>query len=217
MANQTERRIDVAEAAPATKKVLTDPDAPPAELRSAGIMEADREAKANPDPITGAHGAHPLGTGIGAASAGAAGAAIGSALGPAGSVVGGAIGAVVGAVAGGLAGKAVAEGINPSEEDDYWSEAYASRPYVGPGSVYDDFRPAYRYGWEARPLHADKTFDEVEDHLKTGWERVKGESKLEWDKARDATRDAWDRVTPGTAVQRENEQSEKYRGETGNG
>src|SRR3982751_4572243 len=63
----------------------------------------------NPDPITGAPGSHPIGTGIGAAGGGiAAGAAIGSFAGPVGTV----IGAVVGAVAGGLAGKGVAEMID---------------------------------------------------------------------------------------------------------
>ncbi|NJL23055.1 MAG: hypothetical protein HC895_23115, partial [Leptolyngbyaceae cyanobacterium SM1_3_5] len=35
----------------------------------------------NPDPITGEPGAHPVGTGIGAAGAGAAGAAIGGVVG----------------------------------------------------------------------------------------------------------------------------------------
>src|SRR5215213_11818884 len=67
----------------------------------------------NRDPITGAPGSHPVGTGVGAAGGGAAGAAVGAAIGagmsgPA-APVGAAIGAVVGAVAGGLAGKGAAE------------------------------------------------------------------------------------------------------------
>src|SRR5258705_8003526 len=78
----------------------------------------------NPDPITGAPGAHPIGTGVGAAGAGAAGAAIGAVAGP----VGAAVGAVVGAVAGGLAGKGVAEAVNPTEEDAYWRGQQAPRP-----------------------------------------------------------------------------------------
>lgn len=59
---------------------------------------------AHPDPITGEPGAHPIGVGVGALSAGAAGAAIGSIGGPIGVL----IGAAIGAVAGGLAGKEVA-------------------------------------------------------------------------------------------------------------
>src|SRR5205807_7233818 len=67
----------------------------------------------NRDPITGAPGSHPIGTGVGAAAAGTAAAAAGFAIGatisgPA-APIGGAIGAVVGAIAGGLAGQGVAE------------------------------------------------------------------------------------------------------------
>src|SRR5438270_13023208 len=102
---------------------------------------------ANRDPITGEPGAHPVGTGIGAVAGGAAAGAAGGAMaGP----VGAAVGAVVGGVAGGLAGKGVAESIDPSAEDAYWRENYASRPYHDQTTSYDEYRPAYRYGWEAR-------------------------------------------------------------------
>src|SRR3954471_17934536 len=101
----------------------------------------------NPDPITGTPGSHPVGTGVGAAAAGAAGAAIGSVVPGAGTVVGGAVGAVVGAVAGGLAGKGVAEAINPTAEDEFGRKNYSSRPYVAPGASYDEYAPAYRYGY----------------------------------------------------------------------
>src|SRR5260221_4354034 len=72
---------------------------------------------ANRDPLTGAPGAHPLGTGLGAVAGGAAtGAAIGTVAGP----VGTAAGIVAGAVVGGLAGKGVAEKVDPTVEDAYW-------------------------------------------------------------------------------------------------
>ena len=67
----------------------------------------------NPDPLTGARGAHPVGTGLGAVSGAAAGASIGAAAGP----VGAAVGTVVGAVAGALAGKGAAEAVNPTEPE----------------------------------------------------------------------------------------------------
>ena len=66
---------------------------------------------ANPDPLSGATGAHPVGTGIGAAGGAAAGASIGAVAGP----IGAAVGTLVGAVAGGLAGKGAAEAINPTD------------------------------------------------------------------------------------------------------
>ena len=69
----------------------------------------------NRDPLTGAPGSHPLGTGIGSAGGAAAGAAIGTAVaGPAGALVGGA----VGAVAGGATGHLVGEGTNPTAAPD---------------------------------------------------------------------------------------------------
>ena len=68
-------------------------------------MENDntRSLGTNPDPITGAPGAHPVGVGLGAAAGTLA-------AGPVGTVVG----AAVGAVAGGLGGKAVAEHFDPT-------------------------------------------------------------------------------------------------------
>src|SRR5579883_1863576 len=103
------------------------------------------EPDANPDPITGQPGAHPVGTGIGAAGAGAAGAAIGGVV---GGPVGAVVGAAVGAVSGGLAGKGVAERVNPTVEDSYWRENYGSRPYIESGYDYTDYEPAYRTGYE---------------------------------------------------------------------
>ena len=163
----------------------------------------NKTGDANRDPITGAPGSHPVGTGVGAAAAGAAGAAIGSVVPGVGTAVGGAVGAVVGAVAGGLAGKGVAEAINPTNEDAYWRENYKTRPYVTGDATYDDdSAPAYRYGWESRTQYRDKRFEDVESDLGRNWDRAKGRSRLGWERAKDATRDAWHRVEraiPGDA------------------
>ena len=156
------------------------------------------DADRNPDPITGAPGAHPVGVGVGAASAGAAGAAIGSVAGPVGTVVG----AVAGAVVGGLAGKGVAEQLDPTVEDQHWRKSFADRPYVEQGRDYDYYQPAYRYGWESRSRLAGRRFEDVEPELERGWTHARGKSNLSWDKAKDATRDAWHRIEraiPGDA------------------
>jgi hypothetical protein len=146
---------------------------------------------ANRDPITGEPGAHPVGTGAGAAAGGATGAAIGGVVGgPVGAVVGGA----VGAIAGGLGGKSAAESVNPTLEDSYWRDNYSTRPYAKSDLGYDAYQPAYRYGWESRARHAGKPFDQVEGDLAAGWDKAKGTSKLAWGDAKAATRDAWDRV-----------------------
>jgi hypothetical protein len=152
---------------------------------------------ANPDPITKAPGSHPVGTGIGAAVGGVAvaggaivaGAAMGTVAGP----VGTAVGAAVGAVAGGLVGKGVAEEINPSVEHGYWREHYTSRPYAIPGASYDEYGPAYQYGWESRSRSTATNFEDVETALSQDWDRSKGKSKLKWDQAKPAARDAWER------------------------
>lgn len=149
---------------------------------------------ANPDPITGAPGSHPVGTGVGAAGGGAAGAAIGAAVSGPAAPVGAAIGAAIGAVAGGLAGKGVAESVNPTAEEEFWRDNYSSRPYVEQDTPYEDYSPAYRYGWESRTRYVDRNFDEVEDDLGRDWNRARGQSRLSWDRAKHATRDAWDRV-----------------------
>ncbi len=148
-------------------------------------------ADANRDPITGEAGAHPVGTGLGAATAGAAvGAAGGAAAGPVGAVVG----AVAGGIVGGLAGHSIAESIDPTAEDAYWREHYASRPYHEPTHSYDEYAPAYRHGWESRARYPDRRFEEVESDLGRDWEKVKAHSHLTWDRARHATRDAWERI-----------------------
>lgn len=157
------------------------------------------QQKENRDPITGAAGAHPVGAGIGAVAGGATGAAIGVAV---GGPVGAVVGAAVGGIAGGLTGKGAAEMVNPTREDTYWRENYASRPYVQKGTAYDQFAPAYRYGWESRTANPGKSYADVENSLGMGWDKVKGTSTLGWNHAKAATRDAWHRVEtamPGDA------------------
>ena len=154
--------------------------------------ERDRERPdANRDPITKEPGAHPIGTGAGAAGAGTAGAAIGGAM---GGPVGAVVGAAVGAVAGGLAGKGAAELVNPTVEDAYWREQYQARPYVAADRGYEYYQPAYRYGWESYPRYRGKRYEDVEPQLERGWTDYRGESTLTWVEARAATRDAWHRL-----------------------
>jgi hypothetical protein len=148
---------------------------------------------ANRDPLTKEPGSHPVGTGVGSAGGAAAGAAVGGVLGgPVGAVVGGAIGAV----AGGAAGHAAGEAVNPTVEDAYWSENYRSRPYYQSGQSYDEYQPAYRYGWEsaARPEYKGRKFSEVEGDLERGWDKAKGATSRTWEQSKEAARDAWSRV-----------------------
>jgi len=149
------------------------------------------------DPITKTPGAHPFGVGAGAVGVGAAGAAIGGAV---GGPVGAVVGAAVGAVAGGLGGKAAAETIYPTIEDTWWRDNYRNRPYAKPGEPYETYRPAYQYGWQARMMHGDDRWEELERNLEAGWPQARGDSRLEWSDARAAVQDAWDRTGPPIGV-----------------
>jgi len=146
----------------------------------------------NPDPITGAPGAHPVGTGLGAA---ATGAAAGAAAGMAGGPVAAAVGAAVGAVAGGYAGKGIAEAIDPTAEEAYWRDEYQNREYYSDDVGFEEIAPAYRYGWESRSRNRDRSWEEVEPELERDWSRNPNVASLQWPQARPATRDAWERVS----------------------
>ena len=143
-----------------------------------------------------------VGTGVGAATGAAAGAAIGTIIPGVGNVVGAVIGGAVGLAGGAVAGKAIADHIDPKVEDDYWRDNYNSRTYAS-DSTYEDFGPAYRYGWETRARYPqERRFDDVESELSSDWDRNRGESKLTWERAKHASRDAWHRIEeklPGDA------------------
>lgn len=144
----------------------------------------------NADPITNAPGSHPVETGIGAALGGAAtGAAVGTVAGP----IGTAVGMMAGAVAGGLAGKGVGELIDPTTEDNWLRDRFASRPYVREGETFEHYRPIYRYGAEAEAKYGHHGFDKAEREIAQDWANAKQESRREWHEVRDAVRDAYDR------------------------
>lgn len=128
------------------------------------------------------------------ASAVIGGAAAGVVAGALAGPVGAAVGAVIGAVAAGFAGNEIAASIDRSIEESHWRSQYRERPYVTPGSSFDDYGPAYGYGVDGFIKHGGRNFDEVETDLASQWPASRGASSLEWDRARLASRDAWDRV-----------------------
>jgi hypothetical protein len=175
------------------------------------VVESPREIpetpERNPDPNTGAPGAHPVGVGVGAAGAAAAGAVIGAAAGP----VGAAVGTVVGALAGGLVGKGIAEGVNPTVEDTYWRKNYETRPYFQSGRTYEEFRPAYQYGWESYGRWGNRNFEDSEADLRAAWEANPDLDGLTWDEARLAARDAWRRIEERRADEQRRKDTETGR------
>ena len=51
------------------------------------------------------------------------------------------------------------------QEDAWWRENYGGRPYAT-GRSYEEFRPAYRYGYESGRHHMGRNWNEVEADLR---------------------------------------------------
>lgn len=165
-----------------------------------GTTVADRDVTTDTTDTKAHDKVHPVGSGVGAAAGAATGAAVGTAV---GGPVGTLVGAAVGALAGGLVGHGIAEGVNPTAEDAYWRENYGTRPYAQQGRSYDDYRPAYQYGWESKARYGDRKWEDAEPELGREWNTYnKGAARQTWDEAKYATKDAWHRVEnrlPGDA------------------
>ncbi|KFN48693.1 hypothetical protein [Arenimonas composti] len=139
---------------------------------------------------------HSIGAGTGAVGGALAGAAVGAAAGPVGSLVGAAVGGVVGA----KAGDSIAEAVNPTEYTEHWRNNYASTPYYRADATWDDYEPAYRYGYDTYGQYRGKSFESVESDLERGWDKTKANSRLGWNEAKGAVRDGWhhiERALPG--------------------
>lgn len=82
------------------------------------------------------------------------------------------------------------------DEDIWWRDNFSARPY-STGRTYEEFRPAYQYGYESGQHHMGRKWSDVESDLRTGWEKFEGRKGAgsTWDKVKYAVRDAWDRVT----------------------
>ena len=150
----------------------------------------ENNAATNADPITGEHGSHPIGTGVGTAGGGLTGAAIGAAI---GGPVGAAIGAVVGGVAGAYSGRGVAEMLHPTEDQASWREHHADQPWKE--EPYEHYEPAYKAGFEAAQRHAGAHYDEIEANVARDYEKNDANLAIPWDRARPAVRSAWHRVS----------------------
>lgn len=96
--------------------------------------------------------------------------------------------------AGGLTKAGVLDTLDPVVEHGFWQSTYYSRPYIKEGDSYEQFGPAYQYGWESRVFYDPRTFAEVELFLIRDWSAHQGKSNLSWDKARQAVRDSWNRI-----------------------
>ncbi|MDQ3287165.1 MAG: hypothetical protein M3Q42_02695 [Pseudomonadota bacterium] len=133
---------------------------------------------------------HSVGAGTGAVAGAMAGAALGSAAGPVGSVVG----AVAGGVAGAKAGDSVAEAVNPTEYREHFKTEYKNAPYYSAGREWNDYEPAYKYGYDTYGQYRGQKFDDVESDLERNWDKTRAESSLAWSDAKYAVKDGWHHI-----------------------
>ena len=142
---------------------------------------------------------HSIGAGTGAVAGAVTGAVIGTAAaGP----VGTAVGAVVGGVVGAKAGDSIAEAVNPTEYTDHFKREYKNTSGYTAGREWNDYAPAYQYGYDTYGQYRGKKFDSVEGDLQRSWNESAHASRLPWDEARNAVRDGWhyiERAMPGDA------------------
>ena len=139
---------------------------------------------------------HSIGSGTGAIGGAVTGAAVGSAAGPIGTVVG----AIAGGVLGAKAGDAIAEAVNPTEYSSNFENSYRAAPYYSAGREWNDYEPAYKYGYDTYGQYRGQKFEDVESDLERNWDSTRANSRLAWTEARGAVKDGWhyiERALPG--------------------
>lgn len=120
-----------------------------------------------------------------------------------GAVTGAAVGAVIGGFVGRMAGKkashAIEDRLDARREHEYWSNTYRSRPYTNENRSYEQYAPAYQFGWESCATCVSNggsaRFERYEGELARDWESGRGDDDLSWQEARPAVRDAWNRTS----------------------
>lgn len=81
-------------------------------------------------------------------------------------------------------------------ERRWWRENFRSRPYVTADGEFDEYEPAWRYGFESAGHHHGREWNEVEPELREGWPHYehRGRRNPRWDEVRESVRDAWDHL-----------------------
>lgn len=85
-------------------------------------------------------------------------------------------------------------------EHAYWKEHFHQLPSVPATATYEQYAPAFQYGWESRggcsakPPAERPSFESAENELRRRWQERPAAAELSWDLARDAVRAAWERV-----------------------
>ena len=82
-----------------------------------------------------------------------------------------------------------------SRDQSWWRDNFRNRPYASADRRFEDYEPAYRYGYESVSRYRDKDWNDVEPDLRRGWDNYEARGDSTWDNMKDAVRDAWDNIT----------------------
>ena len=83
------------------------------------------------------------------------------------------------------------------DDDTYYRNDWQTN-YASLGGTYDDYAPAYRYGYEMRrdPRYQGRDWDAVESDLRSDWDTRYGSSGAStWERMKAAVRSGWNRIT----------------------
>ena len=105
---------------------------------------------------------------------------------------------------GGLAGRRL---IGPDDYRRHFEGRYREADYFRAGSEWEDYEPAYRYGYDTFDEYVGQDFDDVEPELAAGWNGSRRASRLGWAEAREAVRDGWRLMQRGQPGERDRDRS----------
>jgi uncharacterized protein (TIGR02271 family) len=83
------------------------------------------------------------------------------------------------------------------DDDTYYRNDWQTN-YASLGGTYDDYAPAYRYGYDMRrdARYQGRNWDDVESDLRSDWDTRYGSSgSSTWERMKAAVRSGWDRMT----------------------
>ncbi|MCI4568052.1 hypothetical protein [Lysobacter sp. CFH 32150] len=101
------------------------------------------------------------------------------------------VGTVIGAFAT-TAAKITVEASDPADNYiEHFHSSYHNAAYYKGGRDWNDYAPAYRFGYDSYRHYRGQDFEDVEHALARDWNSVRAGSRLAWDEARGAVRDSW--------------------------
>jgi hypothetical protein len=92
--------------------------------------------------------------------------------------------------------------LDSADYNRHFADSFKDSSFFRPGSEWQDYEPAYQYGYQSFDRHRGRRFEEVEPELAQAWNTTRRGSKLGWAEAREAVREGWhylERDRPGDA------------------